>query len=108
MMAELPDPGAFGAVFEDFMHAMSFAAEHKESEVTVRLREHLGADPKELPTTGAEFPLTEHANLQLAIDAVLRDTEILGFSRRRPRTAVNTRRVLSRRRRRFPHVLADD
>lgn len=66
------------------MQAMSFAAEHKESEVTVRLREHLGADPKELPTTGAEFPLTEHANLQLAIDAVLSDTEILGFSTRHP------------------------
>ena len=81
-MAELPDPGAFGAAFVEFMHAMSFSAEHKESEVTVRLREHLGADPKELPTTGAEFPLTEHANLQLAIDAVLSDTEIVGFTAR--------------------------
>ena len=81
-MAELPDPGAFGAAFVEFMHAMSFAAEHKESEITVRLREHLGADPKELPTTGADFPLTEHANLQLAIDAVLSDAEIVGFTAR--------------------------
>jgi hypothetical protein len=54
-MADLPDLGAFGAAFEEFMHAMLFAAEHKESEVTVRLREHLGADPKELPTTGRSF-----------------------------------------------------
>jgi hypothetical protein len=84
-MADLPDLGAFGAVFEDFMHAMSFAAEHTESEVTVRLREHLGADPKELPTTGAEFPLTERANLQLAIDAVLSDAEMVGFTTRHER-----------------------
>lgn len=68
-MVELPDPGAFGAAFEDFMRAMSLAAERGESEVTARLREHLGADPKELPTTDAEFPLTEQANLRLALDA---------------------------------------
>ncbi len=84
-MAELPDPGAFGALFEDFMHAMmSSAAQRPESEVAVRLREHLGADPKELPTTGAEFSLAEQANLQLALDAVLGDAEILGFTTRHP------------------------
>ena len=66
LMADLPDLGAFGASFEEFMHAMTLAAVHGESEVAVRLREHLGADPKELPTTGAEFPFTEQANLQLA------------------------------------------
>ena len=81
-MAELPDTGAFGAAFENFVHAMTLAAEHTESEVTVRLREHLGADPKELPNTGAEFPLTEQANLQLALDAVLGNAEILGFTTR--------------------------
>jgi ATPase family associated with various cellular activities (AAA) len=81
-MAELPDLGAFGAAFEEFVRAMSLAAEHKESDVTVRLREHLGAEPKELPTTGAEFPLTEHPNLQLAIEAVLSDAEIVGFAAR--------------------------
>jgi ATPase family associated with various cellular activities (AAA) len=67
---------------EDFMRAMTLAAEHAESAVTVRVREHLGADPKELPTTGAEFALTEQANLQLALDAVLGDAEILGFTTR--------------------------
>jgi hypothetical protein len=82
-MTELPDPGAFGAAFVEFMHVMSSVAEHKESDVSVRLREHLGGDPKELPTTGAEFPITEHANLQLAIDAVLGDAEIVGFTTRR-------------------------
>jgi hypothetical protein len=64
------------------MQAMSSVAEHKESDVSLRLREHLGGDPKELPTTGAEFPITEHANLQLAIDAVLGDAEIVGFTTR--------------------------
>jgi hypothetical protein len=81
-MTELPEPGAFGAAFEEFMHAMSTVAEHKESAVSVRLREHLGGDPKELPTTRAEFPITEHANLQLALDAVLSDAEIVGFTMR--------------------------
>ena len=84
-MSDLPDLGAFGALFSDFMQAMSFAAEHAESEVTTRVREHLGADPKELPTTAAEFPLTEEANLQLALDAVLGDAEILGFTTRHAR-----------------------
>lgn len=82
-MADLPDPGTFGATFQDFMHAMSLAARHTESVVTVRLRDHLGADPRELPTTGTQFPLTEQANVQLAVDAVLGDAEILGFTTRR-------------------------
>ena len=62
------------------MHAMTLGAVHGESEVAVRLREHLRSDPKELPTTGAEFSLAEQANLQLAVDAVLGDAEVLGFT----------------------------
>lgn len=81
-MSELPDPGAFGAAFEQFMRAMSLVAEQRESEVAVRLRDHLGGDPKALPTTGAEFALAEHANLQLALDAVLPDAELVGFTTR--------------------------
>ena len=64
------------------MHAMTLAAVYGESEVAVRLREHLRADPKELPTTGAGFSLAEQANLQLALDAVLGDAEIVGFTTR--------------------------
>jgi len=63
------------------MHAMTLAAVYGESEVAVRLREHLRADPKELPTTGAGFSLAEQANLQLALDAVLGDAEIVGSRR---------------------------
>jgi hypothetical protein len=81
-VSDLPDLGAFGAAFEDFMRAMTLAADRGESEVIRRLREHLGADPKDLPTTAAGFPLTDQANLQLAVDAVLGDAEILGFTTR--------------------------
>ena len=52
VVGDLPDLGAFGAAFEEFMHAMTLAAVHGESEVAVSLRRHLGSDPKELPTTG--------------------------------------------------------
>ncbi|MGI8714473.1 MAG: AAA family ATPase [Solirubrobacteraceae bacterium] len=81
-MSELPDPGAFGAAFEEFVHAMSLVAEARESAVAARLGDHLGTDPKALPTTGAEFALTEHANLQLALDALLSDAELIGFTAR--------------------------
>ncbi len=82
VMSELPDPGSFGAAFVEFMRAMSLVAEERESEVAVRLREHLGTDPKGLPTTGAEFPQAEHPNLQLALDAVLGDAELVGYTTR--------------------------
>src|SRR3954447_16753944 len=79
MSGELPDVGAFGALFTDFARAMHEAAERPEPALRTRLREHLGADPRELPTTVAEFPTTDHANLQLALDAVLPGAERLGF-----------------------------
>lgn len=47
----LPDVGAFGAVYEDFVQAMTSAAERGESVLGARIRAHLGQDPKELPTT---------------------------------------------------------
>jgi hypothetical protein len=48
----------------------------------LRSPESQSLNPKALPTTGTEFPLTEHANLQLALDAVLVDAELLGFATR--------------------------
>ena len=83
VMSELPDPGSFGAVFVEFMRVMSLVA---ECSVSPRWRcgcgSIWGADPKGLPTTGAEFPLAEHPNLQLALDAVLGDAELVGFTTR--------------------------
>ena len=62
------------------MQAMTSAAERGESVLGARIRAHLGQDPKELPTTSVEFATTDHVNLQLALQAVLRDPEVLGFS----------------------------
>jgi hypothetical protein len=81
-MSRLPDPGAFGAAFEDFMEAMTQAAARPESALATQLRTHLGADPSALPSTVAEFSTTDHPNLQLALDAVLPDAEIVGFGAR--------------------------
>jgi hypothetical protein len=75
-----PEVGAFGAAFEEFMRVMIQAAKYGESPLAARMREHLGQDPKELPSTSSDFASTEHANLQLGLDAVLPDAELLGYS----------------------------
>jgi ATPase family associated with various cellular activities (AAA) len=77
---DLPDIRTFGALFSQFVESMSFAARALESEVAARMREHLGADPRKLPATAAEFAPTDHANLQLALEAVLPDAALLGMS----------------------------
>ena len=84
MAGELPDVGAFGAAFSEFVEAMSAAARARESGLVARMREHLGANPKELPSTTAEFSPTDHPNLQLALDAVLPDAEVMGISAANP------------------------
>ena len=61
---------------------MSLLAEQRPSPVTERLQQHVGADPRELPTTAVEFALTESANLQLALDAVVPDVVLVGFTTR--------------------------
>jgi hypothetical protein len=54
VMSGLPDPGSFGAAFVEFMRVMSLAAEERESEVAVRLREHLGAIPRACRPRGCQ------------------------------------------------------
>jgi hypothetical protein len=82
MAGGLPDPGAFGAAFEDFIETMSQVATRPESPLTAQLRAHLGTDPSALPTTVVELATTDHPNLQLALDAVLPDAEIVGYGTR--------------------------
>ena len=82
MPSELPDPGAFGAAFEEFMEAMMLAATRPKNELAVRLNDHLGVHAGELPATTADFHPTDHPNLQLALDAVLAGAELLGFTSR--------------------------
>jgi ribosomal protein L35AE/L33A len=76
---QLPDPGVFGAAFTEFVEAMSAVAHGRESAFASRIREHLGEDPRQLPSTSAEFAPTDHPNLQLALDSVLADAELIGF-----------------------------
>jgi ATPase family associated with various cellular activities (AAA) len=84
MAGELPDVGAFGAAFSEFVEAMSASARARESGLVARMREHLEANPKELASTSAEFSPTDHPNLQLALDAVLPDAEVMGISAAHP------------------------
>src|SRR5919198_49247 len=80
MTGGLPDPAVFGAAFEDFMRVMSEVAVRPQSPLGARLCEHLGAEPGALPSTVAEFAVTDHPNLQLALDAVLPDAEVVGLN----------------------------
>jgi ATPase family associated with various cellular activities (AAA) len=84
MAKKLPDVRAFGAAFTEFVESMSMAARAVESEVAARMREHLGVDPRQLPSTSAEFAPTDHPNLQLALDAVLPDAVVVGISAANP------------------------
>jgi ATPase family associated with various cellular activities (AAA) len=84
MSDELPDVRAFGALFSQFVTSMNSAACAVESELAARMREHLGVNPKELPSTSAEFGPTDHPNLQLALDTVLPDAEVIGISAAHP------------------------
>lgn len=79
-MSELPEPGAFGAAYQEFVRAMTRVAERSPSAVATRLRDHLRTDPNQLPTTTVEFGCTAQPNLQLALDAVIPDRELVGFT----------------------------
>ena len=74
-----PDPGEFGAAFVAFMRAMHQVARVPEPPVVARLRAHLGAEPADLPVTGANFREADRPNLQLALDAVLPGHELIGL-----------------------------
>jgi hypothetical protein len=80
MADEIPPVGEFAAAFVEFMRAMSQAAEQPESPLVVRVREHLGVEPSELPVTSATFGVAERPNLQLGLDAVLPERETVGLS----------------------------
>lgn len=91
----LPDPGAFGAAFLDFMQDMHAAAAQPDSPLKERLEEHLGIEPNELPATVLELATPDHPNLQLALDAVLPDAEIVGYGIRHTGFGVGLAEVIS-------------
>jgi hypothetical protein len=76
----LPAPGEFAAEFMKFMRAMTEAADSPEPAVVSRLREHLGAEPSELPVTSSGFAVAERPNLQLALEALLPERETIGLA----------------------------
>jgi ATPase family associated with various cellular activities (AAA) len=80
MSEQLPDPAAFGAAFQEFLHAMAATARQTESDLFRRAREHLQTDPRELSVVSADFAVTDAPNLQLALDAVLPDAELVGIA----------------------------
>ena len=59
----------------------------EESPLRVRIRDHLGLDPAELPVVSNALPGWERANLQVALDAYLaesgRSHEFVGLSAQR-------------------------
>jgi cell division protease FtsH len=60
----------FGELFREFLKLSLEAAPRKDPEFRVLLREHLGAEPGELPVVSEEVPTWDHANLQLGLEAL--------------------------------------
>ena len=80
MTEGLPSPSEFGLAFVEFIRAMQASVELPEAPWVVRLREHLGVEPAELPITATSFRIADRPNLQLALDAVLPEPELLGLN----------------------------
>jgi cell division protease FtsH len=75
----------FGRLFRRFLdEVLAHAASGPESDLLVRLREHLGRDPRGLPVVTESFPAYDHANVQIALDAYLaepgRGSELVGVA----------------------------
>jgi hypothetical protein len=68
------DAARFARAFQMFLDRFHDALPRRESTLRRLVLEHLGTDPSELPTYTERFQLSEHANLQLALDALLGDT----------------------------------
>ena len=64
-------PTDFGRVFRTFLEEVVHRAPRDDPPLLVRLREHLGVEPQSLPVVAHRFSETHHANLQVALDAVL-------------------------------------
>jgi hypothetical protein len=89
-MAEGPmSPTEFGEAFKDFMRQVAKPATPPESIVARYLQQHFDADPAKLPIVAQDFKLTDHPNLQVALEAYLavegRSSTLRGFSSDRDR-----------------------
>ena len=68
---DLP-PERLASVFAHFVQQVASSAVAQASPLLDKIREQLGTDPAELPVTLEQIDTFEHPNLQLAIDAYLR------------------------------------
>jgi cell division protease FtsH len=59
----------FARVYRAFLEQMHAAPETEREPLVDRLREHLGADPLDLPVVGATYPAYDQANVYLAVEA---------------------------------------
>ena len=73
--------GAFQQLMGD-VHRLALRA--GGSALLRRLREHLGDDPAQVPVVGETFPMYDHVNVQVALDALLavpgRGWELVGIA----------------------------
>ena len=60
----------FGELFGEFVRVSLEAESRKEPEFRSLLREHLAAEPGELPVVAEEVPAWDHANLALGLEAL--------------------------------------
>jgi len=80
----------FGAAFKGFLEQAVTDGPEDDPPFVVRIREHVGAEPSALSVVSQEFEYTDHANVQIALDALLNadggTPEILGFASPLPAT----------------------
>jgi hypothetical protein len=70
-MADDLDPRQFGASFKGFLEQMAKDAPAEESFFRKTVREHLGVDPANLLAVSEKHAMSEHPNLQRALEAWL-------------------------------------
>jgi cell division protease FtsH len=81
-MAEAADD--FRALFGEFVRRSLEVDPREEPAFRILIREHLGIDPQEAPVVALQVPTWDHANLQLALEALLeqpgRSSEMQGIA----------------------------
>jgi cell division protease FtsH len=79
----------FGELFAEFVRRSLDAKSREEPAFRTAVRAHLGIEPAELPVLAEEVPDWDHANLQLALEAMLagegRTAELVGIAGGRKR-----------------------
>jgi hypothetical protein len=77
-------PEQLASVFANFIQQVAAAAKSEPSPLLDKIAAHLGADPAQLPVTLEQFDTFEQPNLQVAMDAYLkqdgRSAELVGVS----------------------------